>query len=257
MKKARFYMTLVAILAINMTMTAQFTEAERITHNVLSGLNSVLESQERKQKAELFAREKAQFKPAFDETMEEARELEEEGKFADALAKYEEAAKLNWNYEYSDQRNLTRKITSLYGPAGRTEDGPSVLNNSKVTLSDYSGYRFMRENPICKPSKHAVRIQILRVCCSDTETRIEMECESVKMNVNANINPDAYIKGKKSGKLGIVSTQNITVEPARTIIEQPYQKLRFALIFPPLSLEDTEFELKESSWWHFKKIPCK
>ncbi len=134
MKKARFYMTLVALLAINMTMTAQFTEAERITHNVLNGLNSVLESQERKQKAELFAREKAQFKPAFDETMEEAREFEEEGKFADALAKYEEAAKLNWNYEYSDQRNLTRKITSLYGPAGRTEDGPSVLNNSKVTL---------------------------------------------------------------------------------------------------------------------------
>ena len=77
MKKARFYMTLVALLAINMTMTAQFTEAERITHNVLNGLNSVLESQERKQKAELFAREKAQFKPAFDETMEEARELEE------------------------------------------------------------------------------------------------------------------------------------------------------------------------------------
>jgi hypothetical protein len=54
-----------------------------------------------------------------------------------------------------------------------------------------------------------------------------------------------------------VSTQNITVEPARTIIEQPYQKLRFALIFPPLSLEDSEFEPKESSWWHFKKIPCK
>ena len=257
MKKARFYMTLVALIAVNMTMIAQITEAERITHGVLSGLSSVLQSEERKQKAELFSREKAQFQSAFNDAMAEARELEEDGKYAEALAKYEEAATLNWKYEYSDQRTLTRKITSLYVPAGRTEDGPSILNNDKVTLADYSGYRFMRENPICKAGKDAVRVQILRVCCSDTETRIEMECESATMDSFLMLNPDAYIKGKKSGKLGIVQTQNATVKPAKTRIEQPYQKLRFALIFPPLSPEDTEFELKESKYWHFKKIPCK
>lgn len=257
MKKVRFYMALVVLVSINMTMAAQFTEAERITHGVLSGLNSVLESQERKQKAELYAKEKAQFKSAFDDAMDAARELEEDGKYADALAKYEEAAVLNWKYGYSDQRSLTRKITSLYVPAGRTEEGSSILNNSKVTLPDYSGYRFMRENPICKPSKQAERIQILRVCCSDTETRIEMEYETASMNANPYIDPDAYIKGKKSGKLRIVSAQNIGVKPSTTRVEQPYQKLRFALIFPPLSLEDSEFEFKESKEWHFKNIPCK
>lgn len=248
--------TMMALAAI-MPVRAQFTEAERITHGVLSGLSSVLQSEERKQKAELFSREKAQFQSAFNDAMAEARELEEDGKYAEALAKYEEAATLNWKYEYSDQRTLTRKITSLYVPAGRTEDGPSILNNDKVTLADYSGYRFMRENPICKAGKDAVRVQILRVCCSDTETRIEMECESADMDSFLMLNPDAYIKGKKSGKLGIVQTQNATVKPAKTRIEQPYQKLRFALIFPPLSPEETEFELKESKYWHFKKIPCK
>ena len=257
MKKVRFYMTLALLVSINMTIAAQFTEAERITHGVLSGVSSILESAERKQRAEIYAKEKAQFKSAFDDAMDAARELEEDGKYADALAKYEEAAVLNWKYEYGDQRNLTRKITSLYVPAGRTADDLSILNNDKVTLPDYSGYRFMRENPICKPSKHAVRIQILRVCCSDTETRIEMEAENAYMSGSFYVTPDTYIKGKKSGKLGLVKTQNISVKPAKTIVEQPYQKLRFALIFPPLSLEDTEFDFKESKEWEFKKIPCK
>ena len=158
MKTRLLIVTMMALAAMMMPVQAQYTQADRITHGVLSGLNSVLESQERKQRAELYAKEKAQFKSVFDDAIEEARELEEDGKFADALAKYEEAAVLNWKYEYGDQRNLTRKITSLYVPAGRTADDLSILNNDKVTLPDYSGYRFMRENPICKPSKHAVRI---------------------------------------------------------------------------------------------------
>lgn len=257
MKKAKFYITMVAFVAISMTMNAQYTQTDRIAQGVLNGINSVLDSQERKQRAEIQTREKAQYQVDFNAAMDEARELEEDGKYAEALAKYEEAAVLNWNYGYTDQRNITRKITSLYGPAGRTEEGPSVINNDKVTLSDYSGYRFMRENPIFKADKNAGNIKILRVCCSDTETRIEMECESGTINTFASINPDAYIKGKKSGKLGIVSTQNITVSPAKTNIDQAYQKLRFALIFPPLSREDTEFELKESKYWQFTKIPCK
>ena len=259
MKKVRFYMTLVALVAINMTMTAQYTQTDRIARGVLDGLNSVLESQERKQKAEIYSREKTQNKPVFDQTMEEARELEEDGQFAEALAKYEEAAILNWKYGYSDQRNITRKITSLYGPAGRTADGPSVINNDKVALPNYSGYRFVRENPIYKADNNAGNIQIVRVCCSDTETRVELEYVNDEAKaVYASVPSNTYIKGKKSGKLNIIQAKNIGVKPNRALIEQPYQKLCFALIFPPLSLEDSEFELKmPGKYWNFKKIPCK
>jgi hypothetical protein len=31
---------------------------------------------------------------------------------------------------------------------GRTEEGPSILNNAKTILADYSQYRYVRENPI-------------------------------------------------------------------------------------------------------------
>ena len=259
MKKARFLITLVALVAMNSTMQAQYTQADRITRGVLDGINSVLDSQERKQRAEILAREKAQYKPTFDATMDEARELEEDGQFADALTKYEEAAVLNWKYGYTDQRNLTRKITSLYGPAGRTEEGPSVINNGIVTLPNYSGYRFMRENPIYKADKNAGSIKILRVCCSDTETRVEFEYENDEAKaIYVSVPSNTYIKGKKSGKLNIVQAQNVGVKPNHALIEQPYQKLRFAVIFPPLSLEDSEFELRmPGKYWNFKKIPCK
>ena len=257
MRTRLLIVTMMALAA--MTMSAQYTQADRIARGVLNGINSVLDSQERKQKAEILAREKVQYQPDFNAAMDEARELEEDGKYADALAKYEEAAVLNWNYGYTDQRNITRKITSLYGPAGRTDDGPSVINNDKVTLPDYSGYRFLRENPIYKADKNAGKIQILRVCCSDTETRVEFEYENDEAKaIYVSVPSDTYIKAKKSGKLRIVQAQNVGVKPNRALIEQPYQKLRFALIFPPLSLEDNEFELKmPGKYWNFKNIPCK
>ncbi len=257
MRTRLLIVTMMALAA--MTMSAQYTQADRIARGVLNGINSVLDSQERKQKAEILAREKVQYQPDFNAAMDEARELEEDGKYAEALVKYEEAAVLNWNYGYTDQRNITRKITSLYGPAGRTEDGPSVINNDKVTLSDYSGYRFIRENPIYKADKNAGKIQILRVCCSDTETRVEFEYENDEAKaIYVSVPSDAYIKAKKSGKLRIVQAQNVGVKPNRALIEQPYQKLRFALIFPPVSLEDNEFELKmPGKYWNFKNIPCK
>ena len=259
MKKARLYITLVVLVATGLTMSAQYTQTDRIADDVLSGINSILTSQERKQRAEIQSREKAQYQPIFNAAMEDARKLEEDGKFAEALAKYEEAAVLNWNYGYTDQRAITRKITSLYGPAGRTDDGPSVLNNDIVTLADYSGYRLVRENPIYKADKNAGNIQIVRVCCSDTETRVELEYENDEAKaIYVSVPSDTHIKGKKSGKLNLVQVQNVGVKPARTLIEQPYQKLRFALVFPPLSLQDTEFELKmPGKYWNFKKIPCK
>ena len=257
--RTRLLIATMMVLAAMMPVQAQYTQTDRIARGVLNGINSVLDSQERKQKAEIQAREKAQYQPDFIAAMDAARELEEDGNFADALVKYEEAAVLNWKYGYSDQRNLTRKITSLYGPAGRTDDGPSVINNDKVTLPDYSGYRFLRENPIFKADKNAGKIQILRVCCSDTETRVEVEYENDEAKaIYVSVPSDTYIKAKKSGKLRIVQAQNVGVKPNRALIEQPYQKLRFALIFPSLSLEDKEFELKmPGMYWNFKNIPCK
>lgn len=259
MKTRLLIVTMMALAAMWMPVQAQYTQTDRIARGVLEGINSVLDSQERKQKAEIHAREKAQYKPTFDATMDEARELEEDGNFADALTKYEEAAVLNWKYGYTDQRNITRKITSLYGPAGRTEEGPSVINNNIVTLPNYSGYRFMRENPIFKADKNAGSIKILRVCCSDTETRVEFEYENDEAKaIYVSVPSDTHIKAKKSGKLQLIQVQNVGVKPNKALIEQPYQKLRFALIFPPLSLEDSEFELKmPGKYWNFKKIPCK
>jgi hypothetical protein len=251
-------MSLVVLVAMGLTMSAQYTQTDRIAHGLLNGINSVLDAQERKQRAEIHAREKAQYQTTFNSAMDEARELEENGKYAEALAKYEEASVLNWKYGYSDQFSLTRKITSLYVPACRSIDGPSVINNDKTILEDYSGYHFMRENPIYKADNDADHIQIVRVCCSDTETRVELEYENVEKAIYASVPPETYIKAKKSGKLHLAQVQNISVKPARTLIEQPYQKLRFALIFPALSLQDSEFELKmPGKVWNFKKIPCK
>ena len=79
---------------------------------------------------------------------EEAKDFEQHEKWEEALSKYEEAAKLNCNYDYSDQRQISRKIDELNVKAGRTEDGSSILNNVKTILADYSKYRYVRENPV-------------------------------------------------------------------------------------------------------------
>ena len=78
--------------------------------------------------------------------------------------------------------------------AGRTEEGPSILNNAKVTLPDYSKYRYMRENPVYVNKKDAYGTKIIRVACSDTETRLEIELESPGMNYGGNIKGQAYIR---------------------------------------------------------------
>ena len=90
---------------------------------------------------EIHAQEKVQFEQSFKDAMESAKGYEEGECWEDALNKYEEAAKLNCKYDYSDQRQITRKINDLYVKAGRTEDGPSILNNAKTILPDYSQYR--------------------------------------------------------------------------------------------------------------------
>lgn len=224
---------------------------------VLGVASSAIESAERKKAMEILAREKAEYEQSFKDALQEARDLEANEKWEAALAKYEEVAKLNCNYDYTDQKQISRKISDLYVKAGRTEEGPSILNNDKVALADYSKYRYVRENPVYV-NKKVTDTKILRVACSDTETRLEIECEGSTMDSWAYIKGTAYVKGNKGGKKELTSVENITIAPAKTIIPWPYQKLRFALIFQPLPDEAKEFDfIVPSSNWQFKDIKCK
>ena len=115
----------------------------------------------------------------------------------------------------------------------------------------------MRENPVYV-NKKVTNTKIVRVACSDTETRLEMECEASSMNEGWFINGKGYIKGNKGGKQELTGVENITVAPATTKIPWPYQKLRFALIFQPLPDNATDFDfIVPSSVWQFKDIKCK
>jgi hypothetical protein len=107
-------------------------------------------------------------------------------------------------------------------------------------------------------NKKQTNANIVRVACSDTETRIEMEYENMSRNNGMYVRGTAYIKGNKGGKLKLASVENITMAPAETKIPWPYQKLRFALIFPALPDNATEFDfIVPSSVWQYKGIKCK
>ena len=231
------------------------------TSSTISGvfgvINHSIESSERKKAMEIHAQEKVQYEQSFKDVMEDAKVNEEGEYWEDALNKYEEAAKLNCSYGYTDQRAITRKINELYVKAGRTEEGPSILNNATVTKDDYSDYRYVRENPVYV-NKKVTNTKILRVACSDTETRLEIEYESGSMNTGVYIRGTAYIKGDKGGKKQLVGVENVPMAPAKVVIPWPYQKLRFALIFEPLPNDAKEFNfMVPSSEWQFKDIKCR
>jgi len=245
--------------AIVLPAQAQWTNWN--TTSAISGvfgvLNRTIESAERKKQMEIQAKEKVQYEQSFKDAMESAKDYETGEYWEDALGKYEEAAKLNCKYGYTDQMQLTRKINGLYVKAGRTDDGPSILNNATTILPDYSGYRYVRENPVYV-NKKDTNTKIARIACSDKETRLEMEFESPYMNFGMYVRGTAYIKGNKGGKLGLSGIENITMAPAETRIPWPGQKLRFVLIFPPLPDDATEFDfIVPSSEWKFKDIKCR
>ena len=250
----------VLMAGIALTTNAQWNTWH--TTQAISGgvgiLGSIIASAEHKKAMEIFEREKAQYQPTFEKVYSEAKSLESEEQWANALDKFEEAAKLNCDYGYTDQKSLTLKINSLYEKAGRTEEGPSVINNKTTILPDYSHYRFTMQNPISKGKKDNTQTKIVRVSCSDTETRVELECEADMPDDQLYIKSDTYIKSKGSSKLKLMSVENVTVAPVVTKIPWPYQKLRFALIFPALPDTAEEFELVEpSSSWKFRNIRCR
>ena len=258
--KKKSALLLFIVLAISTKASAQWTnyDTQSAIRGVFGLANAALESAERKKEMEILARQKVEFEQSFQDAMTEAKALEAAENWEEALEKYEEAAKLNCKYSYTDQRAISQKITSLYVKAKREDDGPSILHNTEVTLADYSAYRYMRENPVFVNKKNASGVKILRVACSDSETRVEMEIEAYSANLPVYIKGAAYIKGNKGGKLGLASVQNVTMAPAKTFIPWPYQKLRFALIFPALPVDASEFDLIEpSTTWQFKDIKCK
>ena len=252
---------LVLLLGLVMTVPSS-AQWDRWNTSYALGLVGSLASQsiasaERKKAMELHAKQKVEFQQSFQDAMTEAKAYEAAENWEEALEKYEEAAKLNVKYGYTDQQSLSRKISSLYVKGDRQDDGPSILNNSKTILPDYSGYRYVRENPIYVNKKKALA-NIVRVACSDKETRIEMELEANAPNFSTYIKGNAYIKGNKGGKLELTGAENITVAPTLTHIPWPYQKLRFALTFPALPEEATEFDFIVPSFvWQYKDIKCK
>ena len=257
MKKSLFLFAL-GLVTI-MPAHAQWTHYDTQTaiSGVFGAINHSIESAERKKQMEIHAREKVEYEQSFKDAMESAKDYEGGEYWEEALNKYEEAARLNCNYDYTDQQQISRKITELYVKAGRTEEGPSILNNDKVTLADYSKYRYVRENPVYVNKKNT-NTKILRVACSDTETRLEMEIVGGGVNGGWNVKGKAYIKGNKGGKKELVGVENITMAPATVKIPWPGQKLRFALIFEPLPEEAKEFDFIEpSTSWQFKDIKCK
>ena len=246
MKKNIFLLALG--LAVVLPAKAQWTNwnTSSAISGVFGAINHSIESAERKKAMEIQAKEKAQYEQSFKDAMESAKDYEGGEYWEDAL-----------EYGYTDQMQITRKINGLYVKAGRTEDGPSILNNDKTILPDYSNYRYVRENPVYV-NKKSTTTKIVRVACSDTETRLEMEYEGTYVNAGASIKGTTYIKGDKGGKLSLVGVENITMAPNATKTPWPGQKLRFVLLFPPLPDNATEFDLIEpSSEWKYKDIKCK
>lgn len=259
MRKEKPFLLMLVLLEVS-TAQAQWDrwDTQNAIRGVFSTANAMIESSERKKEMEIIARQKVEFEQSFKDAMTEAKDFEAKENWDEALDKYEEAAKLNCKYDYTDQRGITKKIAALYVKAGREDDGPSWLNNSKTILPDYSGYRYVRENPIYVNKKSAANIKIVRVACSAKETRVEMEYETQSRNHGLYIKGSAYIKGNKGGKLPLESVENITVAPASTYLPWPYMKLRFTLIFPALPEEAKDFDLVEpSTTWQFKDIKCK
>ena len=188
------------VLGMMMTLPASAQWTNYDTQSTIRGVfglaNAALESAERKKEMEILARQKVEFEQSFQDAMTEAKTAEGSENWEEALGKYEEAAKLNCKYSYTEQRTISQKITSLYAKAGREDDGPSILHNAEVTLADYSAYRYVRENPVFVNKKNANGVKILRVACSNSETRVEMEVEAYSANL------PVYIKGADQGQQG-------------------------------------------------------
>ena len=124
MKKNAFVIVMGLIMALPISAQSWNSwDTHRTINGVFGIANAAIESAERKKEMEIHARQKVEFEQSFKDAMKEAKDFEEKENWEEALEKYEEAANLNCKYGYTDQRTLSKKITSLYVKGGREDDG--------------------------------------------------------------------------------------------------------------------------------------
>jgi aconitase B len=157
-KKNVFVLVMGLVMALPVSAQWDRVHTSIALNSVLGLAQKSIESAERRKEMEILARQKVEFEQSYLDAMTEAKAYEAKENWEEALEKYEEAAKLNCKYGYTDQRTLSKKISSLYVKGGREDDGPSILHNNDVTLADYSAYRYMRENPVFVNKKKAANV---------------------------------------------------------------------------------------------------
>ena len=105
------------------------------TRSTISGVlgvaNAAIESAERRKEMEIMARQKVEFEQSFQDAMTEAKAYEQQENWEEALEKYEEAAKLNCKYGYTDQRSISQKITGLYVKARSEQEDYKPLREGR------------------------------------------------------------------------------------------------------------------------------
>jgi len=80
---------------------------------IFGAINNSIESAERKKQMEILAKEKLEYEQSFKDAMESAKDYEGGEYWEDALAKYEEAAKLNCTYGSQIRSRSPERLTNF------------------------------------------------------------------------------------------------------------------------------------------------
>lgn len=121
---------------------------------------------------------------------------------------------------------------------------------------DYSPYSQIITYPQIKRGVDGV--VITKVALSDYETRVEFELKTQFQYEWCTIERGTYIKSSGK-KLQMLKADNIGIYPYRTEFNNPGERLKFALIFPPLPSKAKSFSIEEPTkdGWKFKDIQIK
>lgn len=121
---------------------------------------------------------------------------------------------------------------------------------------DYSSYRKVINYPSIKKGVNG--IFVTKVALSDYETRVEFELQTQFQYQWCAIDRGTFIKSSGK-KLQMLNADNISVSPYRTEFYNSGERLKFALIFPPLPFKAKSFTIEEpiKDGWKFKDIQIK
>lgn len=122
---------------------------------------------------------------------------------------------------------------------------------------DYAIYERIIDNPPAK-KRNAHNIYLTKVAMSSEETRIELEFHYVDKRPQREwcyLDEKTYIKGSGTGKLFLRKVENL--ESAR-LFKNRGEKVKVALIFPPLPSEIKSFSLTppNQAGWVIPKVKC-